>query len=68
MAERKPQWPRTGDLTIAIDATDYGAYANKIDKRGILHATIISSYNINKAGSLVGKINHGLATTQMRQL
>ena len=51
MAERKPQWPRTGDLTIAIDAMDYGAYANKIDKRGILHAAIISSYNINKAGS-----------------
>ncbi len=51
MAERKPQWPRTGDLTIAIDATDYGAYADEFNKRGILHASIISSYNINKAGS-----------------
>jgi translation initiation factor 2 subunit 1 len=47
MAERKPQWPETGDLVIAtIEAvTDYGAYAklDEFDKRGLLHVSEISS-------------------------
>jgi translation initiation factor 2 subunit 1 len=47
MAERKPQWPETGDLVIATieTVTDYGAYA-KLDeygKRGLLHVSEISS-------------------------
>ncbi len=35
MAERKPQWPKAGDLVIAaVEAvTDYGAYA-KLDENG----------------------------------
>jgi translation initiation factor 2 subunit 1 len=47
MAERKPEWPEPGDLTIATieTVTDYGAYA-KLDehnKRGLLHVSEISS-------------------------
>lgn len=48
MAERKPQWPETGDSTIAAD---YGAYADEIRERGVIHASTISIYNLNKAGS-----------------
>lgn len=47
MAERKPQWPETGDLVIATieTVTDYGAYAklDEFDKRGLLHVSEISS-------------------------
>ncbi|MGE5554904.1 MAG: translation initiation factor IF-2 subunit alpha [Methanocella sp.] len=47
MAERKPQWPETGDLVIATieTVTDYGAYAklDEYDKRGLLHVSEISS-------------------------
>ncbi len=47
MAERKPQWPETGDLVIATveSVTDYGAYAklDEFDKRGLLHVSEISS-------------------------
>jgi len=47
MAERKPQWPESGDLVIATieSVTDYGAYAklDEFDKRGLLHVSEISS-------------------------
>jgi len=47
MAERKPQWPETGDLIIATieTVTDYGAYAklDEYEKRGLLHVSEISS-------------------------
>jgi Translation initiation factor 2, alpha subunit (eIF-2alpha) len=47
MAERKPQWPETGDLVIATieTVTDYGAYAklDEFEKRGLLHVSEISS-------------------------
>lgn len=47
MAERKPQWPETGDLVIATieTVTDYGAYAklDEYEKRGLLHVSEISS-------------------------
>jgi translation initiation factor 2 subunit 1 len=47
LAERKPQWPETGDLVIATieTVTDYGAYAklDEFDKRGLLHVSEISS-------------------------
>jgi translation initiation factor 2 subunit 1 len=47
MAERKPQYPETGDLVIATveTVTDYGAYAklDEYDKRGLLHVSEISS-------------------------
>jgi translation initiation factor 2 subunit 1 len=47
MAERKPQWPETGDLVIATieTVTDYGGYAklDEFDKRGLLHVSEISS-------------------------
>jgi translation initiation factor 2 subunit 1 len=47
MAERKPEWPETGDLVIATieTVTDYGAYAklDEYNKRGLLHVSEISS-------------------------
>jgi translation initiation factor 2 subunit 1 len=47
MAERKPNWPETGDLVIATieTVTDYGAYAklDEYNKRGLLHVSEISS-------------------------
>lgn len=47
MAERKLEWPETGDLVIATieTVTDYGAYAklDEYDKRGLLHVSEISS-------------------------
>jgi translation initiation factor 2 alpha subunit (eIF-2alpha) len=57
MAERKPQWPESGDLVIATieSATDYGAYAklDEHEKSGLLHVSEISSSwirNIRKSG------------------
>lgn len=49
MAERKPQWPTTGDSTIA-KATKFGAYADESSERGVIHASTISSINTIKAG------------------
>lgn len=47
MAERKPEWPETGDLVIATieTVTDYGAYVklDEYEKRGLLHVSEISS-------------------------
>jgi translation initiation factor 2 subunit 1 len=47
MAERKPEYPESGDLVIATieTVTDYGAYArlDEYDKRGLLHVSEISS-------------------------
>jgi translation initiation factor 2 subunit 1 len=47
MAERKLEWPESGDLVIATieSVTDYGAYAklDEFDKRGLLHVSEISS-------------------------
>jgi translation initiation factor 2 subunit 1 len=47
MAERKPNWPESGDLVIATieTVTDYGAYAklDEYNKRGLLHVSEISS-------------------------
>jgi translation initiation factor 2 subunit 1 len=47
MAERKPEWPESGDLVIATIeiVTDYGAYAklDEYNKRGLLHVSEISS-------------------------
>jgi len=47
MAERKPEWPESGDLVIATieTVTDYGAYAklDEYNKRGLLHVSEISS-------------------------
>lgn len=47
MAERKPEWPESGDLVIATieSVTDYGAYAklDEYEKRGLLHVSEISS-------------------------
>jgi translation initiation factor 2 subunit 1 len=47
MAERKPEWPDSGDLVIVTieSVTDYGAYAklDEFDKRGLLHVSEISS-------------------------
>lgn len=51
MAERKPQWPTTGDYTVATKATEFGAYADEFNERGVIHASTISNININKAGS-----------------
>jgi translation initiation factor 2 alpha subunit (eIF-2alpha) len=52
MAMRKPQWLETGALEFATfeAAPDYAAYAklNEFDKRGSLHASIISSLYIQK--------------------
>lgn len=47
MAERKPEWPESGDLVMATveSVTDYGAYV-KLDeygKSGLLHVSEISS-------------------------
>lgn len=50
MAERKPQWPTTGDSTIATEATEFGAYADESSERGVIHASTISSINTIKAG------------------
>ncbi len=45
MAERKPQWPKAGDLVIATveTVTDYGAYAklDENDQRRLLHVSEI---------------------------
>jgi translation initiation factor 2 subunit 1 len=47
MAERKTEWPESGDLVIVTieSVTDYGAYAklDEFDKRGLLHVSEISS-------------------------
>ena len=47
MAERKPQWPELGDLTIAATEmiTEYGSYAklDEYDKLGVLPVSEIYS-------------------------
>jgi translation initiation factor 2 subunit 1 len=47
MAERKSEWPESGDLVIVTieSVTDYGAYAklDEFNKRGLLHVSEISS-------------------------
>jgi len=46
MAERKPEWPKVGNLVIDTveTVTDCGAYAepDEYDKRGLLHAAWIA--------------------------
>jgi len=57
MVERKPEWPESGDLVIAIieSVTDYGAYAklDEFEKSGLLHVSEISSSWIRNIRDLV---------------
>ncbi|MCW4017489.1 MAG: translation initiation factor IF-2 subunit alpha [Candidatus Bathyarchaeota archaeon] len=57
MAERKPEYPESGDLVVATleNVTDYGAYAklDEYSKRGLLHVSEINSSRIRNIRDFV---------------